>query len=238
MRPPHRNGKPQDQFCRTAGQTTKGGSLPAGSRSSPGAPPFRQRIHEILNFSNTHTFVEGASAGEDQTPATRTDGANATETLCGDAGELRRQLIELCVVATRLMGLPRSVGEIYGFIFTSTEPVSFEAVVKGLDISAGSASHGLRWLRRTGAVRSVYLARDRREYYVAETSLHAFAHNFLGESVFCHLAASHERLTKLQHTLKAASQHESQSMASKLDMLLDWHQQASKAMSVALAAIR
>src|SRR5258708_6231224 len=83
----------------------------------------------------------------------------------------RWELIEICVRGAQLLGAPRSVGEIFGFLFTQKVPVSFEQVVETLGISAGSASHGLRYLRRLGAVKVVLRARDRRDFFQIETSL-------------------------------------------------------------------
>jgi len=50
------------------------------------------------------------------------------------------ELIQLFVRVTQVLGIPRSVGEIFGFIFTSPSPVAFDEIVEALGVSSGSAS--------------------------------------------------------------------------------------------------
>lgn len=52
-----------------------------------------------------------------------------------------------------LLGLPKSMGEIYGFVFASVEPPTFADIEQKLGLSKGSVSQGLRALRELGAVR-------------------------------------------------------------------------------------
>jgi hypothetical protein len=52
----------------------------------------------------------------------------------------------------KIFGVPRSVGQIYGLLYSSREPLSFSDIVKRLGISKGSASQGLQLLRSLGAV--------------------------------------------------------------------------------------
>ncbi len=151
--------------------------------------------------------------------------------------EIRRQVIEHCVRTFRFAGLPRSVGEIFGFVFSSIDPVTFEDVVRGLGVSAGSASHGIRALRRIGAIRPIYVARDRRDYYVAETSFSAFVKGFLAESLLSHLSASCEDLEKLRETFRPRADHEVEALSQRLELLLDWHQQARHAMRSVLTSV-
>lgn len=52
-----------------------------------------------------------------------------------------------------LLGLPKSLGEIYGLVFASAEPTTFADIEHKLGLSKGSVSQGLRALRELGAVR-------------------------------------------------------------------------------------
>jgi hypothetical protein len=52
----------------------------------------------------------------------------------------------------QLFGVPKSVGQIYGVLYASPEPLSFSDIVERLDISKGSASQGLQLLRSLGAI--------------------------------------------------------------------------------------
>src|SRR5664279_941808 len=53
----------------------------------------------------------------------------------------------------QVFGVPKSVGQIYGLLYASPEPLSFSDIVERLDISKGSASQGLQLLRSLGAIR-------------------------------------------------------------------------------------
>ena len=144
------------------------------------------------------------------------------------------ELIQLCVRVTQVLGMPRSVGEIFGFIFTSTLPVTFDQIVGGLGVSNGSASHGLRYLRRLGAIQVGYHARDRRDFYQAETSLRNMASGFLAENVLFHMRGVDERLRDLRERSSQSDSPGSKSLAERIGLLLAWNDQAISAISAAL----
>jgi len=52
-----------------------------------------------------------------------------------------------------MLGLPKSVGEIYGLLFASVTPQTFLEIERKLGLSKGSVSQGLRALRELGAVK-------------------------------------------------------------------------------------
>ena len=88
-----------------------------------------------------------------------------------ELSELEIELVDLCVRLAQFLGLPKSLGEIYGAVFISPKPVTMEEIIDRHGISKGSASQGLRALKSIGAVRSQYIPNDRRDHYVAETGL-------------------------------------------------------------------
>jgi DNA-binding transcriptional regulator GbsR (MarR family) len=144
------------------------------------------------------------------------------------------ELIQLCVRVTQVLGMPRSVGEIFGFIFTSALPVTFDEIVGGLGVSNGSASHGLRYLRRLGAIQVSYHARDRRDFYQAETSLRNMANGFLAENILFYMRGVDERLRVLHERTSQSDSPGSKSLAERIGLLQEWNHQASSAISAAL----
>lgn len=77
-----------------------------------------------------------------------------------DLGAQSLTLFEAEVVAlfadlVVLLGLPKSMGEIYGLVFASAEPATFVDIEHKLGLSKGSVSQGLRALRELGAVRDI-----------------------------------------------------------------------------------
>jgi DNA-binding transcriptional regulator GbsR (MarR family) len=72
------------------------------------------------------------------------------------------------MLASRL-SLNPTVGQIYGLLYMSPDPVSLNEMVEKLGISKGSASTNVRVLESWGAVRKVWVDNSRRDYYEANT---------------------------------------------------------------------
>lgn len=116
---------------------------------------------------------------------------------------LQRQVVDFFVDGVRVLGLPRSLGEIYGLLFISNEPLSLDDLVCDLGISKGSVSQGLRTLRTLGAVREAPGNGDRRTYYEPAVDLKRLVGGFIREQVRPHLDSGK---TKLQSIADTASQ--------------------------------
>ncbi len=70
--------------------------------------------------------------------------------------ELEREAIDMFINFLKLIGLQKSVGEIYGLLFVSPRPLCMEEIMHRLNLSLGTASQGLKLLRGVGAVKAVY----------------------------------------------------------------------------------
>ncbi|MCX6995910.1 MAG: hypothetical protein NTV49_02215 [Kiritimatiellaeota bacterium] len=112
--------------------------------------------------------------------------------------DLERQVIDLFVNLADLLGLPRSVGELYGLLFASPEPLPMDELMARLNLSKGGTSQGLKILRSFGAVRTVYVDGDRRTHFSSETELRKLAAGFLKEQIQPHLVSGRERLERMQ----------------------------------------
>jgi hypothetical protein len=116
------------------------------------------------------------------------------------------------------VGLPRTVGRIYGVLFLSKEPMTFNEVVEAAGISKASASTGLRILSRLRAVVTVSGSGERRPSYAAETSARRLLGGLLSGSLLPHLEAGDELLEGV------ASGDEF--VALRLERLRSWHRSA------------
>jgi len=112
--------------------------------------------------------------------------------------DLEAELVGFFVNAAQAFGLPKSVGEIYGLYFASDAPLALDQVVEKLQISKGSASQGIRFLRSINALDPAYLPGDRRDHYVAQTSLRVIAEGFINERIRPQLRDSSERLRAIK----------------------------------------
>ncbi|YCM42422.1 hypothetical protein V2O64_14015 [Verrucomicrobiaceae bacterium 227] len=112
--------------------------------------------------------------------------------------EFEAQVVDFFCDGVKLLGLPRSIGEIYGILFVSPEPLSLDDLVERLGISKGSASQGLRMLKSLGAVREVDAIVGRRSYYEPDVELKQLVGGFIKEQVRPHLSSGDEKLAKLK----------------------------------------
>ncbi len=98
----------------------------------------------------------------------------------------------------RMIGLPKSLGEIYGVLFASPKPMTMQDLIDRLGISKGSASQGLKMLRTLGAVREVEYRKDRKTYFEADVELKKLVGGFIREEIRPHLKSGQEKLAKLE----------------------------------------
>ena len=125
-------------------------------------------------------------------PDTRTSSVGLTT--------LQREVVDFFVDGVKVLGLPRSLGEIYGLLFISTAPLSIDDLVRDLEISKGSASQGLRMLRTLGAVREAAGNGDRRTYYEPAVDLKKLVGGFIREQVRPHLDSGKVKLRFIAET--------------------------------------
>lgn len=112
-------------------------------------------------------------------------------------GELERQVVQVFVDGVKVLGLPKSLGEIYGLIFISPDPLSLDDLVEGLGMSKGSASQGLRALKGLGAIREISVEGSRRTHYVADIELKRLVGGFIREQVRPHLESGQTKIARL-----------------------------------------
>jgi DNA-binding transcriptional regulator GbsR (MarR family) len=144
--------------------------------------------------------------------------------------DLEIEAIDLFISFMKLMGLPKSVGEIYGLLFVAGEPLNAEQITERLQISTGAASQGLKLLRSFGAVRSVYVPGDRRDHFVADLDLSTFASAFIKEELNPRLENAADRIKRME-TLATGLDGEAQEAAFKrIERLRHWMEQGRKMM--------
>jgi DNA-binding transcriptional regulator GbsR (MarR family) len=159
----------------------------------------------------------------------------ATSTL--GVSELEREVIELFIRMADVLSLPRSVGEIYGLLFISANPLCLDDCRIRLNISKGSTSQGLKILRSFGAIRTVYMPGDRKDYYVAETSVRKIASGFAGEQIQPHVLSGKERISRIRELLDANESGDQEDLSEKIDLLDNWQKRAGKTLPLILKLI-
>jgi DNA-binding transcriptional regulator GbsR (MarR family) len=123
--------------------------------------------------------------------------------------------------------LPRSIGEIFGLLFCSAEPLCFDDIVSRLSISTGSVSQGLRFLRNMGAIDVVYEPGDRRDHFTAQTSLRRLTAGFLREKIEPQLVAGAGSLSRLDALQARNSGAMQEHLRARIELIRNWHRRAA-----------
>ena len=132
------------------------------------------------------------------------------------------ELIHLFVQFARAIGQPRSVAEIYGLLFASERPLVMDTLIERLNLSKGSASQGLKYLLDLGAVRTVYVAGDRRTHYEAITELRKLVARFIRQQILTPFEDSGTRLERIAGQTQSLSEEQRKHIAERIKMLRRW----------------
>lgn len=144
--------------------------------------------------------------------------------------ELEIEAIDLFISFMKLIGLPKSVGEIYGLLFVSGPALNAEQITERLQISAGAASQGLKLLRSLGAVRSIYVPGDRRDHFSSDLDLSTFASAFIKEELNPRLEKASERIERMEVLAKQMEGEEREAAFKRIERLRHWMERGRKMM--------
>jgi DNA-binding transcriptional regulator GbsR (MarR family) len=143
--------------------------------------------------------------------------------------------VEQFAALAQVLGLPRSLGQIYGLLFASARPLSFTDIVEQLGVSKGSVSQGLNALREVGAIVPVAAQDRRREHFSPETELRKLIAGFLHGSIQPQLRAGVKRLErfKARHGSALAKEGEAGRLVlGRLGKLQKWYRRAGAVLPV------
>ncbi len=143
-----------------------------------------------------------------------------------DQHQFENLIVEFFCDGVRVLGLPKSVGEIYGILFISPEPLSLDDLVDRLGMSKGSASQGLKMLRALGAVKEAEGGNMRRSYFEPDVELKGLVGGFIKKEVRPHLASGEEKLNELKSLLGATVNEEHAFYDERLQRLERWSKKA------------
>lgn len=145
-----------------------------------------------------------------------------------ELSQLEIEAIELFINFLKLIGLPKSVGEIYGLLFVATRPLAMDELMHRLHISLGAASQGLRLLRSFGAVKVVYMPGDRRDHYVADLELSRFATVFIKDELQPRLDRALVRIRHMDELSAGLEGDEKRDVLMKIERLRHWLEKGQK----------
>ena len=152
--------------------------------------------------------------------------------------ELEKEVVEIFVRIAGVLSLPRSVGELYGVLFISPEPMCIDDLMLKLKISKGSTSQGLKILRSFGAVNPVYVAGDRRDFFAAEAELRKIVSGFVNEQIRPHLENGKARMARIEGLIDKEEAGRKEFIAERIDRLQGWQKRAGALLPFALNFIK
>ncbi len=142
--------------------------------------------------------------------------------------ELEVEAIEMFIKFLKLIGLPKSVGEIYGLLFVTPRPLAMDEIMGRLGLSLGAASQGLKLLRSFGAVRVVYERGDRRDHYVADLELSRFATVFIKEELQPRVETARQRIERMEDSLGELPPEARRTTEERIERLKHWLDKGQK----------
>ena len=141
-------------------------------------------------------------------------------------------IVAFFVEAADLLGVPRSLGAIYGLCFASPEPLGFSEIHEQLYLSAGTISQGLRVLREVGALRSVGVSTNRRERYEPDLELRKLVAHYLEGRLQKQLDSGRGRLQAIVKALPAGKSASTKVLRQRMKALQNWHNKARSLMPI------
>jgi DNA-binding transcriptional regulator GbsR (MarR family) len=129
-------------------------------------------------------------------------------------------ILNLCVKLCAILGLPKSIGLIYGAVFVARQPVDADQICRKLQISRGSVSQGLKFLRELGAIRPEGLNGNRAEHFVAEDHLRKAVETFVSKKIGPAFDELGDEVARLE---QGPGQPLPDDLKEKLETIRRWH---------------
>ncbi|WP_309381858.1 GbsR/MarR family transcriptional regulator [Cerasicoccus frondis] len=179
---------------------------------------YVQVFLNLFHFSYVLLHVAKAPISTNATP-------EENNALPADAvvAEWELSVIETFVHASQLIGVPKSVGQIFGLLYCRENPLPMDSIIESLGISKGSASMGLKTLRQIGAVKTVFVIGDRRDHYSPELRLRKLVSGFISDQVQPHLDSGSERLKHMESLLEEIPEEQRKFAEQRIQSLGSWH---------------
>jgi DNA-binding transcriptional regulator GbsR (MarR family) len=140
----------------------------------------------------------------------------------GGLSALEAEAIGLFVQLGRMVGQPRSFAEVYGLLFISTRPMTIEDLIERLGASKAAADRALRFLRKAGALRIVYVPGDRRMHFEAVAEPRHMVIGFVRDQILPQLTNSESRINQLAEVVHKLPAEQRAKLSSRVAMLQRW----------------
>ncbi len=125
--------------------------------------------------------------------------------------------------AAAAFSLAPSIGQVYGLLFATPDPLNLDQITARLQSSRGGTFQSLRWLRQIGAVERVFLPGQRKEYFKAVLNLRKLAGAFLSAQIDPHVERGAEHLQRLRASLPVDGSAAAGFQRDRYEQMERWH---------------
>ena len=149
-----------------------------------------------------------------------------------------REIVGLFSEFLHVLGVPKSIGAIYGLLYAGPEPLCFADIVERLEMSKGSVSQGLAFLRQAKAVKVLEIAGDRREFFEPELGLRRFARGLIKERIQPLAKETKGTVARLKRQVESVRHAKSRFQLERIQQLEIWHRQLGHLIPLVQTALR
>jgi DNA-binding transcriptional regulator GbsR (MarR family) len=137
--------------------------------------------------------------------------------------DFQRECVAIFQRAAAAFSLAPSVGQIYGLLFASEEPLSMDQIMTRLGTSRGGTHQSLRWLRQIGAIERHFIPGQRKEFFGAVLNLRKLAGAFVAARINPHIESGQEHLERLRASLPLADDDKARFQHQRYEQMERWH---------------
>lgn len=111
-------------------------------------------------------------------------------------------LIQAAGGVCQAMGLPKSVGQVFGYLYMSTTPQTLDDIAASLQISKASASNSVRQISSWGAARTVWVPGARKDHYEVIGDLNNLISGFINDFLKPKFSVADQKLAEISNILE------------------------------------
>ena len=137
--------------------------------------------------------------------------------------DFQRECVAIFQRAAAAFSLAPSVGQIYGLLFSTEEPLSMDQIMARLGTSRGGTHQSLRWLRQIGAVERHFKTGERKEFFGAVLNLRKLAGAFVAARINPHVESGVEHLKRLRESLPDGEEGKALFERERYKQMERWH---------------
>jgi HTH-type transcriptional regulator, glycine betaine synthesis regulator len=140
--------------------------------------------------------------------------------------DLVQELGRLSVFA----GFNKAIGQIYGLLYLSRDPISLTEIADRLGMSKGNASLNIKTMERWGLIQPVNKKSDRKDYYQAETDFTKIIRDIINERDRKEIDHTLSAISSLLTSIRASDDKnpEKQIYQERLEQMLDFGKAADQ----------